>query len=98
MVTEFTNRSMDVFRAGTGKSVDEVRTCTAILTRIAGALVNICKIRNKYMPRTVLCEKMSGSFENCLIFFFRTEVFEAFIKLKTLHLNSIGDLPETVRF
>lgn len=93
MVTEFTNRSMDVFRAGTGKSVDEVRTCTAILTRIAGALVNICKIRNRYMPKTVLCEKMSGSFENC-----RTEVFEAFIKLKTLHLNSIGDLPETVRF
>lgn len=98
MVTEFTNRSMDVFRAGTGKSVDEVRTCTAILTRIAGALVNICKIRNRYMPKTVLCGKNVREFRELSDIFFRTEVFEAFIKLKTLHLNSIGDLPETVRF
>lgn len=82
MVTEFTNRSMDVFRAGTGKSVDEVRTCTAILTRIAGALVNICKIRNRYMPKTVLCEKMSGSFENCLIFFFVQKCLRHLLNLK----------------
>lgn len=98
MVIEFINCFMDVFRVGIGKFVDEVWICIVILIWIVGVFVNICKICNKYMLRIVLCEKMLGSFENCLIFFFCIEVFEVFIKFKILYLNFIGDLLEIVWF
>lgn len=46
------------------------------------------------MPNTVLCEKIGSlRVENCLIFF-RTELFEAYIVLKTLLI----DLPETIQY
>lgn len=54
---------------------------------------------NGYVPQT----EKNISFEaryrakNCLIFF-HTEVFKAYIVLKTLPFNFIVDLPQTVRF
>lgn len=49
--------------------------------------------------KTVLYEKYQDSFEaeSCVIFF-HTEVFEAYIVIKTLTLNFTVDLPGTVRF
>lgn len=56
---------------------------------------------SKYKPETVLYEKISEvsssvKAEKCLIFF-HTELFPAYIVLKTLPLNFIVDLTEKVR-
>lgn len=57
--------------------------------------------RNGCMPKQFCIKKISDIFEpvsdeNCVIFFFHTELFSAYIVLKTLLLNFIVDLPETV--